>query len=82
MLLEPTGVVTTTSTVCVANVDDPGANTVTWVALTVVGKAVAEPKATSEVPLRFVPVIVMKLPPAIGPNAGLRRVMVGRLVVP
>ena len=59
VLLEPTGVVTTTSTVCAAYVDDPGANTVTWVALNDVGKAVAEPKATSEAPLRFVPVIVM-----------------------
>ena len=81
VLLEPAGVVTTTSTVWAANVEENGTTTITDVGLTEKGTAVDEPKATEVVPLRFVPVIVIAFPPPTGPEAGVRRVTTGRPVV-
>ena len=39
--------------------------------------AAAPPTRTDVVPVRFVPVKVTRVPPAVGPDAGLRVVIVG-----
>ncbi len=39
--------------------------------------AAAGPKSTSLVPMKLVPVTVTVVPPAVGPDPGLRPVMVG-----
>jgi hypothetical protein len=72
---EPPGVVKTTFTAPAACA---GATTVTEVALTLVKVVPAEPsKVTAVVPVRFVPVIVTVVPPAVGPLEGEIPAIVG-----
>ncbi len=72
----PPGVMTVTSTRPAACA---GATAVAEVADTgVTAVAAAVPKVTAVMPVRFVPVIVTTVPPAIGPDVGLIEVTVGR----
>ena len=71
----PPGVVTVTSTIPAITA---GAIAVIVVALTTTNEVAAvTPKDTAVAPVRAVPVIVMLVPPAIGPAAGERLVTVG-----
>ena len=71
----PAGVVTVTLTVPPACA---GATAEIWVAeLTVKLVAAVPPKDTAVAPVKLVPVIVTCVPPASGPEAGLRPVTVG-----
>jgi hypothetical protein len=71
----PPGVVTVTSTV---PADSVGLVAVTDVGLlTVTPVAAVVPKSTAVAPVRFVPVMVTLVPPAVGPEVGLTPVTVG-----
>ena len=72
----PAGVVTVTSTVPMV---PAGLTAVIVVSLTTVTLVAATPvpKSTSEAPVKLVPVIVTKVPPAAEPVVGLRPVTVG-----
>ena len=73
----PTGVVTDTSR---APAVPAGVTAVTVVALTTETLvAAAPPTETEVVPVRFVPVIVIAVPPAVGPLAGATLVIVGTI---
>ena len=69
----PVGVVTVTFTVPLP----AGLTAVICVELTTVNDAGAPPKLTLVAPLKFVPAIVMVVPPAAGPLEGLIPVMDG-----
>ena len=70
----PPGVVTVTSTVPV-----PAGETavIELAEFTVKLVALIEPNVTAEAPVRFVPVIVTKVPPPTGPLLGFRFATVG-----
>jgi hypothetical protein len=71
----PHGVVIETSRV---PAEPGGVTAVTFVALTTVTPMAATPPTVTEVvPVRFVPVIVMVVPPATGPATGATLVIVG-----
>ena len=64
------------------NVLDPstppeGTRTLIWVEFTTVAEVDTEPNSTDDVPVRFVPVIVMKPPPARVSVDGVTDVIVG-----
>ncbi len=70
----PPGVVTVTST----TPEPAGLSAVTLVALTTVRLVAAVvPKSTTVAPVKPVPVMVTRVPPAAGPEVGLRAVTVG-----
>jgi hypothetical protein len=72
----PPGVVTVTSTGPAA--EPAGLVTVIWVALLTVNvPAAVAPNLTEVAPVKFVPVIVTIVPPAIGPRFGVTSVTVG-----
>ena len=55
-----------------------GAVAVIWVALsTVKPVALVAPNLTGVAPVRLVPVMTTEVPPAVGPEVGLRAVIVG-----
>src|SRR5271169_6479792 len=73
--LVPPGVVTVTSTAPAAPAGDV---TVIWVLLATLRLVPRlEPKCTAVAPVKFVPVTVTLVPPAIGPPVGLIPVTVG-----
>ena len=73
----PPGVVTVTSTVP----DPAGATAVMEVADTTLKEVAAvEPNLTAVAPVRFVPVTVTEVPPAVEPEGGLTEVTTGALV--
>ena len=75
LVAEPPAVVNTTST---APADLAGVTTVTDVALTfVIDVPAVPPNVTEVVPVKFVPVIVTVVDPAVGPIAGEILVIVG-----
>nr|MCA1071700.1 hypothetical protein [Delftia acidovorans] len=75
VVLVPPGVVTRTSTVPAA---PAGAVAVMLVALlTVKPPAAVAPKVTAVAPVKFVPVRVTEVPPAVGPAVGEMEVSVG-----
>ena len=75
LVTDPPDVVRTTST---APAVFAGVAQVTVVALTTdTDVAAVPPKVTPLVPVKFVPVIVTDMPPAVGPLEGLTVVIVG-----
>ena len=71
--LVPPAVVTVTSTVPLP----AGAMTVMWLLVLSVTVASVVPNRTLVAPLRLVPLITTSLPPAVGPESGLRPVTTG-----
>jgi hypothetical protein len=75
--LVPPEVVTVTSTVPVL---PAGAVAVIEVALVTVKVAAVAPKLTAVAPVKFIPVTVTEVPPAVGPEDGLTPLTAGAYV--